>query len=345
MADKTEGELEALYLENRALIGTRVTDVKGLYFVMQQTCRALGNIGHLRPLSPLDYPLYQHSRAQEMDVAPADINMVLNPQTIESYKLLGSEEMVAPLQTHHASTPMEYLPEIRAVYVKFPSFYNYILVEQPVPIAEFLAKHPEAEHIIFDITMNPGGYGYIWMHHFVSVFTESVHWQARSYIRITDAIAWQYDGVEMIPIDANTAGLPSWVNDLGMTHQGYISTRLPVESYKGTKVDKPLKRRLLVDEGVASAAETFTRFCKDTGWATVVGTTTKGDGVVVADAPCMVRLDNTGLLLQFFVESGVNADGTPNAVRGTLPDYIKKPSETPLEACIRIIQNDCFIEE
>ena len=50
----------------------------------------------------------------------------------------------------------------------------------------------------------------------------------------------------------------------------------------------------------------FARFCKDTGWATFVGRTTKGGGLVSAFSPSVIRLNNTGLLFWFFAESSIN---------------------------------------
>ena len=110
-----------------------------------------------------------------------------------------------------------------------------------------------------------------------------------------------------------------------------------MEAYAGEKVERSVKRWLVIDGEVASAAEMFARFCKDTGWAAVAGTAAKGDGLVSAYAPSVVRLNNTGLLFMFFAESGVNEDGSLNVLRGTEPDYFAKPTESPLEACIRWI--------
>lgn len=339
LAGKSEAELEALRVENRAFISGRVSDAAGLYLMMKQTCGALGNIAHLRPLDAQEYALFLHSLSRFQGEDSPVSNMILDPQTVASYARIGNNDIVPLLTADYSWPPFVYLPDVHAAYFRFHSFNNYAMIEQPAAIDTFLAEHPDAEHVIIDITGNPGGYGYIWMNHIVSAFNEQVHWQATSYIRMTDIIAGQYEGVDIVPIDDEASGLPSWVSELGMTHQGKLVLNLPMAEYKGAQVKQSLRRWLLVDGEVASSAEMFTRFCKDTGWATVVGTITKGDGVVAKDSPCMVRLDNTGLLMMFIVESGVNADGTPNAVRGTLPDYISKPSETPLDACVRVIRS------
>jgi hypothetical protein len=55
--------------------------------------------------------------------------------------------------------------------------------------------------------------------------------------------------------------------------------------------------------------------------------------------PTVVRLNNTGLLAKFTVESAVNEDSSPNAITGTIPDFPCKPGETPLETCLRLIRH------
>ena len=66
------------------------------------------------------------------------------------------------------------------------------------------------------------------------------------------------------------------------------------------------KRWLLVDEGVYSAADAFAAFCKNTGWATVVGRKTRGDGSAMH---VMVELPNTGLIVEFSVMTTLNEKG------------------------------------
>ena len=337
---KSEEELEALRQEKRALIGSKVTDSAGLYLIMQDICRALGNIAHLRALGPEEYSSLYYSGLQDQEngINKKDNEIYLDPQTVETYTQLGFMSVKPVDTTDLSSVTMDYFPEIQTAYFRIPTFYSRELYDQGMPIAEFLDNYPDVENVIFDITGNRGGYGYIWTNHIVSAFSDPVDWQVTSYIRITDPVAWTYEGVDVEPIDPETTDLPDWVNTLGMTHQSTQRISLPYEDYAGKKVDKSIKRWIVTDENVASSAEVFTRFCKDTGWATIVGTATKGDGPTSAYSPSPVRLNHTGLLFWFFVESGVNEDGTLNALQGTMPDFFSKPNEKPLDACIRWIK-------
>ncbi|MDF2522134.1 MAG: Prc2 [Clostridia bacterium] len=83
---------------------------------------------------------------------------------------------------------------------------------------------------------------------------------------------------------------------------------------------------LLIDGGVYSAAESFASFAKSTGWATLVGTTTGGDGII-AD-PALMMLPNSGIVVRFSSSMGLNIDGTVNEEYHTTPDmYVEQDYE------------------
>lgn len=75
---------------------------------------------------------------------------------------------------------------------------------------------------------------------------------------------------------------------------------------------------LLTNEVVYSASEYLAVFCKQTGFATLVGTKTGGDGVGIE--PIYIRLPNSGLLLSYSLTHGLNDDGSSNGLVGTEPD-------------------------
>jgi len=80
---------------------------------------------------------------------------------------------------------------------------------------------------------------------------------------------------------------------------------------------------LLVDKYVFSSAEAFAVFAKSTGWATLVGTDTGGDGI--GFDPAVAVLPHSGLVMRFPSEMGVTADGKPNEESATTPDiYVEQ---------------------
>lgn len=78
-------------------------------------------------------------------------------------------------------------------------------------------------------------------------------------------------------------------------------------------------------------------FCKNTGFATLVGTTTNGDGGI-AD-PLLFALPNSGLVVRFSVFYGLNEDGSGNEANGTEPDIVISENEDALEKCFELISN------
>ena len=64
--------------------------------------------------------------------------------------------------------------------------------------------------------------------------------------------------------------------------------------------------------------ESFAAFSKETKWATLVGTTTGGDGIGMT--PAVASLPNSGLVFRFPMSMGINSDGTINEETHTKPD-------------------------
>ncbi|MFQ7454202.1 MAG: S41 family peptidase [Flavonifractor plautii] len=100
----------------------------------------------------------------------------------------------------------------------------------------------------------------------------------------------------------------------------------------------PFRGRIwvLVDESVYSASESFVLFCQQTGFATLVGRTTGGDGIGAMD-PVYLQLPNSGILIQYTVPFGLNPDGSSNEEMGTTPDLVSPAEEPPLITALRAI--------
>ncbi len=100
----------------------------------------------------------------------------------------------------------------------------------------------------------------------------------------------------------------------------------------------PFRGRIwvLVDESVYSASESFVLFCQQTGFATLVGRTTGGDGIGAMD-PVYLQLPNSGILIQYTVPFGLNPDGSSNEEMGTTPNLVSPAEEPPLITALRAI--------
>lgn len=92
---------------------------------------------------------------------------------------------------------------------------------------------------------------------------------------------------------------------------------------------------LLVSENNYSSSEYAAMFSKASGFATLVGRTTSGDGI--GTDPIYLILPNSGLVVQYSPMYGVTADGTGSEACGTNPDIVSPEGESALETCLRQI--------
>ena len=93
---------------------------------------------------------------------------------------------------------------------------------------------------------------------------------------------------------------------------------------------------VLVSGQVYSASESFATFCKATGFATLVGTRTRGDGI--GSTPPYFVLPNSGLVGRYSIIYGVTQDGRGSEEFGTEPDDISPDGESALDTCLRVIE-------
>ena len=94
---------------------------------------------------------------------------------------------------------------------------------------------------------------------------------------------------------------------------------------------------VLVGPAVYSASESFAVFCQETGFATLVGSPTGGDGIGALD-PVFLQLPNSGILVQFTMMFGLNTDGSSSEEAGTTPDLLSPGTEPPLITALRAIR-------
>lgn len=92
---------------------------------------------------------------------------------------------------------------------------------------------------------------------------------------------------------------------------------------------------VLIDSTVYSASDSFARFCKDTGFAELVGTASSGGGMGLS--PMILALPGTGICVRFSPMSMLNSDGSYSEEVGTIPDVLLKPEEDALAACLKRI--------
>lgn len=92
---------------------------------------------------------------------------------------------------------------------------------------------------------------------------------------------------------------------------------------------------LLVSGDNYSSSEYAAMFSKASGFATLVGETTGGDGI--GTDPVYLILPNSGLVVQYSPMYGMTADGTGSEEYGTTPDIVSSTGESALDTCLKWI--------
>ena len=222
----------------------------------------------------------------------------------------------------------------RIAYLYFPTFTNFDADRQPT--LEFLTSVKDYEWIIIDIRGNSGGSTWYVSSLIVpALISKNLEHTAYALVRPGNYIKpflkardLKIEPLSKLPAFPRLA--PETKTDyIGFIHFSDIirPAKTPI-GFKGHVV-------LLVDGKVYSASEHMAYVCKSTGFATIVGETTGGDGIGIDVAVAM--LPNSGYVFTFPPEAGLNPDGSFNEETNTVPDVEIAPGEDALQKTLELI--------
>lgn len=328
------------YYQN--LLTDRITDLDGFAVLLNNLFYDMDNLEHLSLMEPeLYYDMLRMSEEERLGFMEEPWKSLLwNEQTYASYTLLQPEtENADRTEILFPEIVTDYYEDLQTVYFKITSF-NHLLIERDRDIIrEYLEEHKAAKHVIFDIQGNRGGSDYYWMENIVTLFGGEHYWKQTLLFRESPLTkAFSYDRIPEFARITEDDVLAQSVKELGMTHIGVFESLYPADIDGGMETVAELrnvKRWVLIDERVYSAADSFADFCRQSGWAVLIGKETEGGGV--GPMPVAVVLKNTGLLVRFANMVYLRDDGSISAGKGVEPDIICKTGESALETCLRVI--------
>lgn len=221
-------------------------------------------------------------------------------------------------------------------YIKIPKCDP----EQIDAIKDFLKENEHEKNIIIDIRGNSGGSTLTWTEGIVSpLIKEEVTYN--SLWGIKSGKLNEYYWRQEIPdyVESNVSLSKEELKEKfsylkiedDIQYVWYKTTIEPGEEH----YDFEGKIWLLVDKTVYSASDAFVIFCKNTGFATVVGTITGGNGE--GGEPHYIVLPNSGMVIRYEPYLTFNSDGSCNAVHGGHPDIEIAEDEDALEVCLKAI--------
>lgn len=232
-------------------------------------------------------------------------------------------------------------PEEGAAYVAVASMARDYAPDQAV-LADFFRDicAQGYEHCILDIRGNGGGSDSYWRRCIVDPNGGGGS-TTKNYALIKgplstayfDAVGLPLSPIGELPLDELPALAPGDLE--GITH--FATYELTRPSEEGGPLF-PGRFWLLVDGAVYSSSEKFAMFCKQSGFATLVGTETGGDGVGID--PLLCALPHSGICFRFSAENGLNLDGGCNEEMGTAPDIPIEKGQDALEVCLAYCAGD-----
>ena len=213
--------------------------------------------------------------------------------------------------------------ELGVGYMYVGTFDPSTIEPQYHRIIAFLKEIEDYDYLIIDIRGNTGGAFHPWIDGIVGPLLEedTLHeyylaYRTDSYVRQFHAV-WLDDRLK-VPKD-HFDYLPPEVQGDGYEIYNFSSTYAATHEagFNGEII-------LLTDNVVYSAAEGFTNFCKQTGFATIYGTPSGGDGFFVW--PHYYVMPNSKLVVTVSSSMSLDRTGRANEEARTQPDvYHESP--------------------
>lgn len=233
------------------------------------------------------------------------------------------------------------LIEDELAYLKIKSMSAYHIKEDYSKVQDFLKRVEDYDKLIIDIRGNGGGFDDYWGNIVRFLIDETKTLEYYSFFRGDYRDKYEMYKVSTAkPIDKlSPEVLDKFPSEVKKNFEKYDTNYVVLQPWN--VLDFKGKVYLLVDKYVFSSSEKFASFAKDSGFATLVGETTGGDRVF-PEIP-FAYLPNSGIIIRFSSELGINADGTINMETRTVPDIMVDP--TPNEdfnqdKCIQAVIED-----
>jgi len=340
---------EGIFREYREMIAEGGSD-QVFYSAVYSTLFRLGSYGHLWIIEPeeygdmLDWCENQDTSDREQWKKTIEASRE-DYQKLKAYlDALGQDENGGSRQGNESRENVHTLlmPEAGAAYVKidsFPADYEEGYAEDWETLTNFFNAAGDCGDLIIDLTDNGGGSELYWKNLLVAPLIDEPL-SCANYALLADSgnnrpyIENVFAPEELRPI-SELPDLPKLDRDGLEAATHFVESTLAVE---------PAEERaafhgrvwLLVGPMVYSASESFSVFCKATGFATLAGRQTGGDGIGALE-PIFMRLPNSGILIQFTMMYGLNPDGSSSEEAGTAPDILSPAGEPALVTALRAI--------
>ena len=350
--DNPEDLSADIFQEYRELIRDSDSD-EMFYSAVYSTLFRLGTYGHLWVVEPDAYQSYCQSYAAVPEREHWR-EVLTDPVTVQGYERLqalldamgGTDPAAAPDSGDSAANLHSLiLPGGDVGYVKidsFPAEYEDAYEADQAALWDFYRQAADCTDLVIDLTDNSGGSEVYWQQLLAAPLTDRPL-SCTNYALLADSannhpyIQEAFSPEELHPI-SELPDLPRLERDGIQAATHFVESTLSVEP---AAERAPFHGRIwvLVGPAVYSASESFAVFCQETGFATLVGSPTGGDGIGALD-PVFLQLPNSGILVQFTMMFGLNSDGSSSEEAGTTPDILSPTGEPALVTALRAMEGE-----
>lgn len=338
-------DLEQEYQKAVKEIKNSKTDFE-FYAIVNHFTNQSHMVGHLSTISPFDYdwfvksygdttgvPEFYWEQMEKIRKVYADEKAKKAYTTLKK-KMLPLTQKNTDLQQHQnkkSNVETKIIEKGKIAYIYVDSFDMGYYEEDKKKLFDFYKQVQNYDNVIFDFTENSGGGMFYFNDLIVAPNIDKILYTKVYELMQSGEYNMQFlgqDGFETIEKLPKLSKINQ--DDLKELDLMLESTYFIQPSQK----QKMLKGKLwiLVNENVFSSSEYAAMFSKATGFATLVGERTGGDGI--GSDPLPILLPNSGIIVRYSPIYGTTADGTNSQEFGTEPDIWVQKGKTYLQTCI-----------
>lgn len=326
------------------------------FVTLERLTGMAGLTGHLSVIAPFEYDWFVETY-ENMDNIPESYQEQMkkfadaygNEASREAYDAMmdfiwpvyqkvmdyyTAEDGTGQMETEIPNVETKILKEGEIAYAAIHSFDMAEYEESKETLFDFYEQVQDYGHVIFDLTGNGGG-GSMYFDDLIAAPNLDEPLRVTTYLLMKDgAHNISFMGDEDFSPVSELPDLPRMNREDLQEMQLALEQENVVEPLYG---EKKLKGKIwmLVDGAVFSSSEYAAMMAKASGFATLVGMQTGGDGI--GSDPLPIVMPNSSLIVRYSPLYGTTEDGASSQEFGTEPDIPCKAGETPLEACLRAI--------
>lgn len=237
-------------------------------------------------------------------------------------------------------TILEYT-DTSTAYIGIQSFDKKYMIDDKKTLNNFYDRLSDFNHLIIDLRNNSGGSSDYAIENIIKPlatkdysYTQHILFNDNDYSK--PFLEYMHkDNLQTIsPLsDFNLKQFPY----LELDDMNKLSHAMSIENvYLANGKGYQGKIYVLVSPTVYSSSESFVDFCKSTGFATIIGQPTGGDGI--GFDPIIVSLPNSGIALKYAMHYGIDSEGRNSEEYGIIPDVLLEDHENAYDYIMKKIK-------